>query len=60
MALDTSGIVLSLPIVNVKGTDLAVFNPRGMTELYCMILTTNAQAAAVGARLTSDCSRPST
>jgi hypothetical protein len=33
VALDTSGIVLSLPIVNVKGTDLALFNPRGKTEL---------------------------
>lgn len=33
VTLDTSGIVLSLPIVNVKGTDLALFNPRGKTEL---------------------------
>ncbi|MFV0317264.1 MAG: adenine phosphoribosyltransferase [Microthrixaceae bacterium] len=31
--LDGSGIVLSLPIVNVKGTDIALFNPRGKTEL---------------------------
>lgn len=33
VALDGSDIVLSLPIVNVKGTDLALFNPRGKTSL---------------------------
>jgi adenine phosphoribosyltransferase len=33
VALGSSGIVLSLPIVNVKGTDLALFNPRGKTGL---------------------------
>ena len=33
VTLGSSGIVLSLPIVNVKGTDLALFNPRGKTSL---------------------------
>src|SRR4051795_3103224 len=33
VALGSGGIVLSLPIVNVKGTDLALFNPRGKTGL---------------------------